>query len=505
MKMSFVAGLSPVRAIRVLPNLLALALSLSLAACANLEVEPPGAGAAKPSPVVASPVPPEAPRTTGVEKPPSNEHRQLVAMMGGEYRLPAAAQYLNSVLAKLAAASELPGEAYKVTILNTPAVNAFALPSGNVYITRGLLALANDTSEVAGVMAHEIGHVTARHAVQRAEQMKRQQLITEVSSRFQDAKRGAQVRDSTSLTLASFSREQELEADRIGVMTIAKAGYDPYGASRFLASLERSTAMRAALLGQNSTANDSLMSTHPATPERIARAVATARQFGAPGIIDAGRDAWLSVIDNIQFGDDPSEGAIRGTRFFHSRLGFELTAPQGFALENVDKALLGLARGGAEALRLDSVQAPNDAQLDTYLDSGWVEGLQKSSVRTTSIHELPAALATAKSGGWSFRVAVVRLGSELYRLIFAARNLDEATDKRFVDSIHSFRRLTTAEIAALRPLRIQVVSASATDTAETLAARMQTAEAPIETFRLLNGLEKTTPVKPRERYKIVSE
>ena len=86
-------------------------------------------------------------------------------MMGGEYRAPAVERYLNTVLAKLAAASDSPGEAYRVTILNTPAVNAFALPSGNLYITRGLLALASDTSEVAAVMAHEIGHVTARHAL----------------------------------------------------------------------------------------------------------------------------------------------------------------------------------------------------------------------------------------------------------------------------------------------------------------------------------------------------
>ena len=114
-------------------------------------------------------------------------------MMGGEYRAPGAERYINGVLAKLAGATDLPGEAYKVTILNSPSVNAFALPSGNVYVTRGLLALANDTAEIAGVMAHEIAHVTARHATQRAEREKTSGLISRVSRTFQTTQRSEQI------------------------------------------------------------------------------------------------------------------------------------------------------------------------------------------------------------------------------------------------------------------------------------------------------------------------
>ena len=488
----------PARAWRVL---VACAFAAATSACATLDLEPGKGAIGQPPPVV----PAEAPRTTGVEKPPSTEHARLVAMMGGEYRAPAVERYLNTVLAKLAAASDSPGEAYRVTILNTPAVNAFALPSGNLYITRGLLALASDTSEVAAVMAHEIGHVTARHASQRAEQEKRQALIRQVSEAIQPRERGRQVSADSKFSLVSFSREQELEADRIGVMTIGKAGYDPHGAARFLASLGRSTALRAMLFNQNRSDANDLNSSHPSTPERIARATAAARQFGAPGIGDAGRDAWLDVIDNIDFGDDPGEGAIRGRTFSHARLGFGFTAPEGFVLENSAQAVLGIAGGGSEALRLDSVQVGADTPLESYLNSGWVDGLQAASIRPQTVNGLPAALATARAGDWSFRVGVIRLGSDVYRLIFAARALNEEIDRKFRDSIESFRRLPPDETSRLRPFRVAVVTAGSGDSIDTLAARMAIADRPRDYFLMLNGLDKSDRLKAGERYKIVVE
>ena len=501
MQSSFVEASLARRPTRALRAIIALVLTLAVAGCATFDLDTPK-NAAVPPPTPPPTVPTGAPPVTGVEKPQSNEHRQLVEMMGGEYRSPAAVRHLNDVLAKLAAASELPGEAYRVTILNTPAVNAFALPSGNLYITRGLLALANDTSEVAGVMAHEIAHVTARHAAQRAEQEKNQELLKRVNSVIPPAR--GQRADNGRQTLASFSRAQELEADRVGVLTIGRSGYDPYGASRFLAQLGRSTALRASLLGQRASDND-LLSSHPTTPERIARAVTTARQIGAPGIGDAGRDAYLAVIDGMEFGDDPTEGAIRGRRFAHVRLGFEFTAPDGFALENTAQAVLGIAAGGAEALRLDNVRVKTTTPLETYLASGWVEGLQKASIRPATVHGMPAAFATAKAGDWSFRVAVIRMGGEVFRLIFAARTLSEEIDQRFQASIESFRRLPQDEAAKLRPNRLGLLTSGSSDTLESLAARMAFIDRPREHFLLLNGLENAAAVKPGERYKIVVE
>lgn len=473
-------------------------LAFVLAGCAALD--PGGRKADLPA------VPTAAPRTTGVDTAAAAEHKRLVALFGGEYRSAAAELYLNGILARLAQTSEMPDEAYRVTILNTPAVNAFALPSGNLYVTRGLLALANDSAEIAAVMSHEIAHVTAKHASQRAELEKNAAVISRAATLIQSRQRGEEVQASGRLSLASFSRQQELEADQIGVRTIARAGYDPYGAARFLTSLGRASSLRASLFGQK--ANDEqpdILATHPTTPDRVRQATAAARQIGAPGVGARGRDEYFNAIDGVDFGDDPNEGFVRGRNFVHPKLGFTFSAPDGFVLENSAQALLGIAGGGSQALRLDSVSLPQTTALETYLGSGWMDGLDSSSIRAANLNGIPAALATAKGGDWQFRVAVVRFGSDVYRLIFATRNLTPAMDARFMESIESFRPLAAEEAKRTRPLRLKIVAAGAGDTASTLARRMAVSDQPLDQFLLLNGLEPGTALKPEERYKIVVE
>ncbi len=477
---------------------LALATALGLASCATIELETRG-------PATPTTMPPEAPKTLGVETPASTEQKRLTAMFGGRYSLPAAETYINQVLAKLAAAGDRPTEAYRVTILNSPVVNAFALPSGDLFVTRGLLALANDTSEVAAVMAHEIGHVTAGHAQARAETEKAHQVVARASDVLQSKERGAQIKTTNLMSFANFSRLQEFEADQIGVRTIAAAGYDPYGASRFLQSLGRSIALRASLFNQRGADRPDLMSTHPSTPERIQKAIQAARQIGGPGIGQQARAEYLAAIDGMDFGDDPSDGVIRGRRFAHPRLGFGFTAPEGFVLENTSQAVLGVADGGAQALRLDSVQISGETSLDIYLASGWIEGLQKTSVQATTINGLPAATATARSGDWSFRVAVIRLGSDVYRMIFATHDLTDAVDQHYLEAINSFRRVPSDEAAKLRPLRLSVVQASGGDSAHDLATRMALLDRPLDQFLLLNGLDRDGVLKTGERYKIIVE
>ncbi len=475
--------------------LLAPLFALGLAGCATLDPygQTPGVGPA---------LPPEAPRTTGVETPDSSQHKRLVDMFGGEYKSYGIERYLNGILGKLAAASEKPSESYRVTILNTQVVNAFALPNGNVYVTRGMLALANDSSELAAVMAHEIGHITSGHAGQRAEAEKDQQLIRKVTDVLQKDRGGA-VQARGVASLANFSRQQEFDADQIGIRTIAKAGFDPLGASRFLTSLSRSASLRASLFNQRAAGQD-ITSSHPSTPERIARATAAARAVSAQGG-ETQRSDYLTAIDGLDFGDNPAEGLVRGRRFTHPRLGFGFMAPEGFVLENTPQAVLGVAEGGAEALRLDSVSVATDTSLESYLAMDWISGLQPASVRTLSINGLPAATGVAKSGEWQFRVGVIRMGSDIYRLIFATTTLSDRVDQRFRDSVESFHRITTEEAGKLQPLHLRLVTAGSNDTAETLAGRMALADRPLEWFLLLNGLDRPGELKAGERFKIVSD
>jgi predicted Zn-dependent protease len=468
-----------------------------VAGCASLEMQGTKPGLD---------LPPTTPRTLGVDLGVSAEHKKMVALFGGEYHQPSAEHFLNEILAKLAAADATPSEPYRVTILNSPVVNAFALPPGNLYVTRGLLALANDGAEIAAVMAHEIAHITARHALLRAEREKQAAVISQAANVIQSRQRGEQVESSEKQSIASFSRQQELEADQIGINATAKAGYDPYGAARFLKTLERASGMRAALIGQGSTTKPDIMATHPSTPERIAQATMVARQIGAPGLGVTDRAAYLAAIDNMMFGDDPADGSIRGRKFIHPRLGFRFVAPDGFLLENSAQAVLGIKDGGQEALRLDSVRVPQTTTLETYIASGWIDGLLPSSVQSMEINGMQAVTANARAGEWNFRIAIIRFGTnDVYRLIFAARSFNDETDKQFRESIDSFRRASSEEIASTRPLRISVVTAKPGDKAEAFSLKMSVLDRPLEQFLLLNGLDQAGPLQPGERYKIVTE
>ena len=332
-------------------------------------------------------------------------------------------------------------------------------------------------------------------------------MISKVAQLVQNKQRGAQVEQSAKLSIAGFSRQQELDADRIGITTIAKAGYDAFGASRFLDALGRSAALRASLIGQNATASKpDFLATHPSTPDRVAAARKVARGIGAPDLGTRDRDAFLTAIDGMMFGDDPSEGTIRGRKFTQPKLGFAFSAPEGFVLENSTQAVLGVKEGGAEALRLDSVSVPPATTLETYARSGWINGLLESSLETIDVNGMPAITATARAGAWNFRIAVIRYDkAEVYRMIFATTGLDPEHEKAFRASIDSFRKIDEDETEKVKPLRIGLVTAKAGDTVASVSARMVVPDKPLETFELLNGLETDAVLKPNERYKLVVE
>jgi predicted Zn-dependent protease len=475
---------------------LAAALCLVVAACASIDPPPTLANVA---PAAA------APRTTG-GAPASPERNRLIDAFGGEYHAPATETYLNNVLAKLAPASDAGAQPYRVALLNSPVVNAFALPSGDIFVTRGLLALAEDTSEIAAVMAHEIAHVTARHAAQRAEFEKTAALFTRVNAQVLGRQQAAEEGDARSrLSVARFSRQQEFEADQIGIKSIAKAGFDPYGAADFLTSLGEWSALRASISGAGTADRPDMMSTHPSTPERIAQAAEEARHFGPRSAGFRGRDAYLASIDGLAFGDDPSQGLVRGTTFIHPKLGFAFEAPAGFTLENQTSALIGVGQAGGEALRLDSIAIPDSTPVATAIASGWIDGLKTTSVETMQIGGLEAATAIAQGDQWSFRLGAVRLNGRLYRLIFAARSLSPAIDSEFRASLESFHLINAQDSALAAPQTIKVMTAGNGDTSETIAARMSFLPHSLDQFLILNGLERNAPVVGGQRYKIVAQ
>ena len=258
-------------------------------------------------------------------------HPQVLAQFGGAYEDPELNRYIDSLGQLLAHASDRPNLQYHFTVLNSPIVNAFATPGGYVYITRGLLALANSEAEVAGVLAHEIGHVAARHAAERESQA----VLASIPGILTGVVTGSDtlsqaVNSGASAHLQSYSRDQEYQADLLGVRYLSRTNYDPLGMASFLTQLQANERLDAAVMGRPEMADQfSIMSTHPRTADRIQRAIQEAGVAQAANPITE-RDLYLSKIDGLRYGDEPAQGFIRDRLFLHPILRFVFEVPAGF-------------------------------------------------------------------------------------------------------------------------------------------------------------------------------
>ena len=446
-------------------------------------------------------VPAEAPRVTGRERASDADHLKLVASFGGEAKAPAVTRLLTEITDRLVHASDRPDQAYAVTLLDSPVINAFALPNGRLYVTRGLVALANDSSEVAAVLAHEIAHVTLNHASARSELELRSALVSKVvADVLNDPDTGAQLKNQSRFALARFSREQELEADAAGVKTLAAAGYDPFAASRFLTALNRTIQLKQ---GGGTPGEPDMLASHPGTAERISLAVRAARRIGAPGIGTDDRTRFLAAIDGFAYGDSPRDGVVRSGRFIHPGLGIAFEVPEGFTLENTRSAVLGTTADGSRRLLFDQIEAKDGQGLDAILKATWNDSLDPAGSETREVNGHPAAFALSRGKDWTFRLAAIRLGDATYRMIMAG--------KGSADPNVAFRRWTESlaevppeEASALRPTRLQIVQAAGTNPEE-LAHRMVVPDRPLDRFLVLNGLERGAQLVPGRSYKIVTE
>lgn len=431
------------------------------------------------------------------------QHPRILATYGGEYSDPKLERMVAKVVGGLTLDPDNPNQSYRITILNSPNVNAFALPGGFLYITRGLLALANDSAELAAVIAHEMGHVTANHGVQRQQREADEVLAARVVSDVLDgdaAAKAALIRGK--LRLAQFSRNQELEADAIGIRAIGRAGYDPFAAGRFLQSMASYADFRS--VSGASDASLDFLASHPAAPQRIDLAQGHARNFGAPGTGTRDRDSFLAGIDGMLFGDTPAEGYVRGRTFQHPTLGVAFSVPEGFIIDN-SAAAVTAAGPGDVAVRFDGVAVAPTVSLADYLRSGWIAGLDAASITATTINGNEAASARARADGWQFDVTVIRAGNQVYRLLTAAPLSSTSLDSVARSVSGSFQALSEAQKAALTPLRIRVRTVAPGETPATLANAMRGVDRKLELFRLINSLPPGASLSAGDRVKIITD
>lgn len=438
----------------------------------------------------------------------AQEHPKILARFGGVYDDPDLGGYVAEIGGRLVANSEMPNFPFTFTVLNSPEVNAFALPGGYVYVTRGLLALANSEAELAGVIGHEIGHVVARHTAQRYSQAVAAGVGAAVLGAVVggDAQQLAQL--GSELYLAGFSREQEFQADQLGVRYLANAGYESYAMAGFLEQLTRNKSLQEQILDDDLPDAD-FFSTHPNTPDRVARA----RAAGAAGAVR--RDALLQNIAGLVFGDDPAQGLVRGRRFSHPDLGLTFEAPPGFKLINTQQAVYARKRNAA-IIRFDAVRR-DETHPDprVYLTKIWAPRLRLANVERITIGGLPAATASAQvsgsvddyRGSLDARFVVVQFpDNKLYRLLFLSLPLSTAgLETDFQRMTFSLRTLSAAEIAQLVPLTVEVLDVRPGATTESLAAGLPFSGLKVERFRVLNGFNPGDQPVPGEKVKIIAE
>ncbi len=440
------------------------------------------------------------------------ENAAIIQELGGAETGPRAA-YVESVGRRIGAQSGLvnPGQALHFTTLNSAVENAFSVPGGYVYITRQLMTLMDDESQLAFALGHEVAHIAANHAHIRQQYAQRNPLGVFgqiVGAIFGPSVFSNVMAERAKMDSLSFSREQEYQADTLGLRYLIAAGYDPAGASGVLAALSRNSAIEARLQGRANRQTPEWASTHPLSENRMQRALAEARATGRLGTGVRNRDAFLSRLEGTYVDDDPAQGIIDGPTFTHPDLRIQFTVPTGYRMQNGTFAVTvsgsaGKAQfsGGRYSGSLDNYIA----RVFEQLTRGRAE-LAIPPPRRIIINDMPAAITTTRvdTASGLVDVSVVAYQWDPQRVYhFAMITPGGYGVGPFTPMVNSLRRVSAQEAAAIRPRVIHVVTVAPGDTIESLSSRMAYRDFRVDRFMALNGLTAGSRLAPGQKVKLV--
>jgi len=407
----------------------------------------------------------------------------------GAYDDPALAQWVAGIGKGLAAKTERPELPYQFTVLDSPVVNAFALPGGPTFVTRGLIAHADSEAELAGVMGHEIGHVVARHG---AEQASRGQLLNlglgAASIARPELQRFGQLLGAgAQMLLLRYSRDAEREADMLGVRYIGRAGYEPTAMSRFLGVLDQ-------LAQESGKSLPGWLSTHPDPGERVATTLRLARAAPAPANPRVGREELLARVDGLVFGDDPRQGFQKGLTFHHPQLRFRFDLPEGWKAINTRAAVAATDDEEKPTAQLALRLAPADAaQLSP---AAFVERLKQknpnasfdgaAAVQNGVDAWRGAIVVHGDSGATRLSAVFARVEGRLYQFLGATS--DEAKRPALDRALRSLRPETDPAALGVRPVVVRLAKVPAGTALPEFCAQRKDLGAPCKVVGDLNHL-----------------
>ena len=444
------------------------------------------------------------------------QHADLIAEFGGAETGPRGA-YVESVGRRVAAYSGIanPGAAFHFTTLNSAVENAFAVPGGYVYITRQLMTLMDDESQLAFALGHETGHIAANHAQARQSAARRNSvggILGVLLGSILGGGMGNVISQISAqraqMATLSFSRDQEYQADTLGTRYIVAAGYDAAGGPGILAALTRASALQARVQGRTNRQTPEWASTHPLSENRSQRALAEAQRTGRLGIGMRNRDQFLSQLQGITVDDDPAQGIIEGRSFTHPDLRIQFSVPPGYLMQNSTHAVS--VQGSAGQAQFSGGRY--SGSIDNYILqvfqqlTGDRQQLQIPPPQRTTINGLPAAFTTTRANTSSGAVDVSVFAYQwspntIYHFVMLT-SVGSGINP-FASMVNSLRRISPAEAAAIRPRVIEIVTVRPGDTVQSLARRMAYRDFQVDRFLTINGLAAGGRLAPGQKVKLV--
>jgi len=413
-------------------------------------------------------------------------------------------RYVASIGMRLAADSERPHLPWTFQVVDDPAVNAFALPGGFIYVTRGILAHFNSEAELAGVLGHEIGHVTARHSVN---QISKQQLAglglgigTIVADRYGY---GGLVQElgGTGLQLAflKFSRDDERQADELGMRYMLRDAYDPHAMAAMFRTLGR--------LGASSGGRvPPLLSTHPDPGNREAAADAAIARLGRPTEgMKVERESYLARIEGIDFGEDPRQGFFSGNVFHHPDLAFRIDFPEGWKTQNTRTAVAAASPEQDALIQMTlAAQDTPAAAAEAFFGR---QGITSGSSWRSDLGGEPAVTraftATTQQGNLTGTAAWVGHGGRVLQFLAVAPAARwDARRAAALDAIATFRRETDPAVLAVQPAVLKVFTLRADRTLAETVAVVGDVHVPLDRLLILNGMDQDLRMPQGTRVKL---
>ncbi len=412
---------------------------------------------------------------------------------GARYDDEALQAYVDRIGQQLAANSDRPDIDYTFTVVDAEGINAFALPGGFVYINRGILAYLDNEEELAAVLGHEIGHVTARHGVrQKTASSTNEALATVVGIATQNADLYQASRLYGTEIVRGYGREMELEADGEGAEYLHASGYDPnvlldvIGVLKDQETYQRARAKQA---GRASQSYHGLYSTHPRNDLRLQKVIRSAAELEPTDVAPVDPEEYRKITEGLAYGQSSAPPKREDDRFYHDKLGFTFQVPESWSVERGSRTIITSSEDADAAVALRLARAPKDVSYRDFLSSamGVTTLFQGQALEQNGLKGYTGVIAGG-NGESRRRVAVLQRGSVAY--VFEARVEDDRgftdSDQQFVTLIESFRPMKPEERSAGKRRYISWVQVEPGETFASIARRVRLPDAEGE-LRLMNG------------------